>query len=277
MPKYKILTAREQEIIDKKIKWLSLTQNESNILSKSIRPKLKEISKINASKLLNKLEYNQKGLSLENKIKKIIIENVKNVASIIIFGSAIQTNYKNYNDIDILIITKDRQWKSPGDKYDIITKLTERANNLRLNIDIQLTDKNSFYLQYSSNPSLIYQLKDSKIIYGKTRIPTKVELSKLDLRMKLDWSDIDDEESNGIEIYQSLRNVILVRLLLNKIVDNEFLVRSVDDELGRNLIARLKNNTASKFERKITLVYIKELSEKTDKEIKEAKWEKIVL
>ena len=277
MPKYKILTAREQEIIDKKIKWLSLTQNESNILSKSIRPKLKEISKINASKLLNKLEYNQKGLSLENKIKKIIIENVKNVASIIIFGSAIQTNYKNYNDIDILIITKDRQWKSPGDKYDIITKLTERANNLRLNIDIQLTDKNSFYLQYSSNPSLIYQLKDSKIIYGKTRIPTKVELSKLDLRMKLDWSDIDDEESNGIEIYQSLRNVILVRLLLNKIVDNEVLVRSVDDELGRNLITRLKNNTASKFERKITLVYIKELSEKTDKEIKEAKWEKIVL
>ena len=272
-----ILTTREREIIDKKIKGLSLTQNESNILSKSVRPKLTEISKINAPKLLNKLEYNQKGLSLENKIKKLVVENVKNIASIIIFGSAIQTNYKDYNDVDVLIITKNKQWKSLGDKYDMISRLTKLANNIGLNTDIQLTNKHSFYLQYSSNPSLIYQLKDSKIIYGKIKIPKRAELSKLDLRMKLDWSDIDDEESDGIEIYQSLRNVILVRLLLDKIVDNEFLVKSVNNELGKNLIERLKNNITSKFERKLALKYIKELSEKTDREIKGAKWEKIVL
>ena len=272
-----ILTTREREIIDKKIKGLSLTQNESNILSKSVRPKLTEISKINAPKLLNKLEYNQKGLSLENKIKKLVLENVKNIASIIIFGSAIQTNYKDYNDVDVLIITKNKQWKSLGDKYDMISRLTKLANNIGLNTDIQLTNKHSFYLQYSSNPSLIYQLKDSKIIYGKIKIPKRAELSKLDLRMKLDWSDIDDEESDGIEIYQSLRNVILVRLLLDKIVDNEFLVKSVNNELGKNLIERLKNNITSKFERKLALKYIKELSEKTDREIKGAKWEKIVL
>src|SRR3989338_1300392 len=96
-----ILTGRENEIIDKKTKGLSLTQNESNILSKTIRPKLKEISQINAPLLLNKIEYNQKSKSIENKIKKIILNNISKVDSIIICGSAIQTNYKEYNDIDI--------------------------------------------------------------------------------------------------------------------------------------------------------------------------------
>ena len=43
MIKPNILTAREKEIIEKKIKGISLTQNESNILSKYVRPKLKEI------------------------------------------------------------------------------------------------------------------------------------------------------------------------------------------------------------------------------------------
>ena len=43
----KILTSREKEIINKKINGISLTQNESNILSKSIRPKLREVSEIN--------------------------------------------------------------------------------------------------------------------------------------------------------------------------------------------------------------------------------------
>ena len=95
--------------------------------------------------------------------------------------------------------------------------------------------------------------------------------------MKLDWSDIDDEDSQSSELYQSLRNIILVRLLLNKIVNNEFLKEGVIKELGESVVAKLKNNTASKLERKLALHYIRELSEKTDKEIKESKWEKIVL
>ena len=70
----KVLTTREKEIINKKIKGLSLTQNESNILSRYIRPKLKEIKKINPGLLLDKLDYNQKARSIENKIKKMIQE-----------------------------------------------------------------------------------------------------------------------------------------------------------------------------------------------------------
>ncbi|MEK6850550.1 MAG: hypothetical protein AABX85_03170 [Nanoarchaeota archaeon] len=277
MVNYTILTNREKEIINKKLKGISLTQNESNILSKSIRHKLTEISKINAHVLLNKLEYNQKSKSIENKIKKLILENLKEVRSILIYGSAIQNNYKDYKDIDVLIITNKKIWSSTGDKYNLIMKLTDSAKRLSLNLDIQVIDISAFYNEYSHSPSLIYQLKDYKEIYGKIKLPSKTELSKLDLRMKLDWSDIDDEDSDGNEIYQSLRNVLLVRLLLKKIVDNQSLRESVNKELGNNTIFRLKNNIASKSEKKLILQYIKQLSEKTDEEIKKAPWEKIAL
>lgn len=270
-----ILTERENEIINKKLKALGLTQNESNILSKYVRPKLKEIKKINADTLLNKLEYNQKAKSIEIKIKKIVLENLNEVKAILVYGSAIQTNYKNYNDIDLLIITESKTWDSSGRKYDVIIKLTDIAKKIGLNLDIQLIDVNSFYKIFSMSPSLIYQLKDHKIIYGKIRIPSKIQLSKLDLRMKLDWSDIDDLSSNGNEIYQSLRNVLLVRLLLNKIVNNEILRENLSKSIGDYLLTKLKKNTASKTEKRIVLEYIKDLSRKTDEEIKRAKWEKI--
>ena len=277
MVKHSILTQRERQIIDKKIEGISLTQNESNILSKVVRPKLREISKISASTLLNKLEYNQKAKSIENKLRELVLRNIKNVKAIILYGSAIQTNYKEYNDIDVLIVTKDKDWNTIGDKYDSISKLTKIAKDAGLNADIQLVDKKSFEIQYPHNPSLIYQLKDSKIIHGAIKIPSKRELSKLDLRMKLDWSDIDDEESSSSELYQSFRNIVLVRLLLHRIINNELLREEVIKELGEKLVAKLKNNTATKLERKLALHYIRKLSEETDKEILESKWEKIVL
>src|SRR3989344_7557457 len=108
MVKYSILTEREKEIINKKLRGLSLTQNESNILSKSVRNKLREICKINARALLDKLEYNQIAKSIEKKIKKLVLGNMKDVKAVLIYGSAIQTNYKYYNDIDIFIITNKK-------------------------------------------------------------------------------------------------------------------------------------------------------------------------
>jgi hypothetical protein len=156
-------------------------------------------------------------------------------------------------------------------------ELENSAKRIALNLDIQLIDLYSFNIEYSKSPSLIYQLDDSKIIYGKIELSKNKELTKLDLRMKLDWSDIDDEDSEGKEIYLALRNVILVRLLTNKIVNNSLLRESVYKEIGRNIIERLKNNNISKTEKRIILNYIKQLSEKTDKEIINAKWEKIVL
>ena len=145
--------------------------------------------------------------------------------------------------------------------------MTENAKFLNLPLDIQIVDKVSFYQQYPHNPSLIYQLKDCRIIYGNIKIPKKIKLTRIDLRMKLDWSDIVDEHSEGNEIYHAIRNTILVRLLLKGVIDNTLLYKKLIEQIGINLLTNLKNNTASKLEKKIAMNYLNKLTELTRKEI----------
>lgn len=280
MIKIELLTKNENKVLNKKLNHKTLTQVESNYLSRSIRPKLKkfeELKKIDISSILHKIDYNQKGIAVENKIKKLAKEMIKELDSIIIYGSVVQTNYHSYNDIDVLIITKKKTWSKLKEKYSLIKSVKEKAKDIGLNLDLQIIAKKDFYLEYPSSPSLIYQLKDSKIIYGKIIIPSKMRLHNIDLHMKLDWSKMHDPQPKGKEIYNALRNTILVRLILNKIIDNSKLKESLYEELGKNLIERLKNNHESKLDRKTALNYLKELSELTRKEIKGGLWEKIEL
>jgi len=271
----KIITIREKEIISKKMKGISLTQNESNILSRYIRPKLREMLKIKPDIILNSIEYNQKARAIENKIKKVILENIPRVDSIILCGSAVQNNYKEYNDIDVIVATKKVLTKSQKKKAELVEKAEKTGKNESLNLDIQIYAKKSILSQYSHNPSLIYQLKDSKIIYGKIKIPSKIALSSLDLRMKLDWSEGLDSNSNSEEIYYSIRNAMLVLLLINKEVDNYKLRKNLIDILGIDLLNKLRNNTASKLEKKLALNYLNLITIYLEKELKNPKWEKI--
>ncbi|MCX6751011.1 MAG: hypothetical protein NTZ83_06120 [Candidatus Pacearchaeota archaeon] len=272
----RILTDREIEVINKKINNERLTQLDSNILTRAVRPKLKQILDINANYLLKRLSYNPTYRIIENKIKKILLSSIPNIQAIILVGSAAQTNYTEYNDLEIIVITKTRIWDKKYERENIIVGLEKKAKKIGLNLDIQIISKKAFLASYSNNPSLIYQLKDNKIIYGKIKIPNKIELSKLDLLMKLDWSDPSDIK-NGKEIYECIRNLWLVKLLIKKIIDNNKHSSEIINELGRDLIMRLKNNTASSLERKLALNYLTRLLKDTEKEIKEAKWEKIVL
>ncbi len=271
----KILTKREKEIINKRIKGFSLTQNESNILSKFIRPKLREASQINSDMLLNKLEYNQRAGSIENKIKKIVLKNVSQVDSIIICGSAVQNNYKEYNDIDVIIATKKRLTKNKKKKRELIEKIEKTGENEALNLDIQIYAKNSILNQYPHNPSLIYQLKDSKTIYGKLNIYGRIILSRLDLMMKLDWSEGLDIYSRADEIYYAIRNAMLVLFLMNKKIDNYELRKNLINVLGVDLLVKLRNNQASKIEKKLALNYLNLMVNYLETELKNPKWEKI--
>lgn len=270
----KILTAREREIINKKIKGYSMTQNESNILSKFVRPKLKEINQIDSDALLRKLEYNQKAKSIENEIKKIILKNVPQVDSIIICGSAIQNNYKEYNDIDVIVATK----KIIANKKkirEIIKKVEMAGREESLNLDVQIYAKKLILFKYSHNPSLIYQLKDSKTIYGKLKRYEKVNLTGLDLRMKLDWSEGLDINSGADEIYYAVRNAMLVLLLMNKKIDNHKLRENLINVFGYDLLAKLRSNKASKLEKKLALNYLNLMVNYLETELKKPKWEKI--
>jgi predicted nucleotidyltransferase len=267
-----IITIREKEIIEKKLRGIQLTQNESNILSKYIRPKLKEISRIDSEEILKKIEYNQKARPLENKIKKIILKHIPNVASIIICGSAIQSNYQKYNDIDLIVAVKKPINKE--EKRKILNNIEIVEKQECINLDIQIYSKDAIISQYPHNPSLIYQLKDSKIIYGKLDIPKKISLSPLDLRMKLDWSEADNN-SKPEEIYYAIRNSLLVLLLMHKKVDNYELKNNMINSLGENIIEKLRNNLVSKSEKKLALSYLKMLVYSLESELKNAKWEKI--
>jgi len=274
MIKSNIFTKKELEIIGKKLKNKKLTQVDSNYLTRFIRPKLKEMVSMDPKFLLDKMEYNQKIKSIEGRIRKLILRNIKNVQSIIIYGSAIQTNYKDYNDIDILIVTKDKiNFK---EKYRRIIAIKKILSKYHIKADLEIYDKKTVEKSYSHSPSLIYQLKDKKLIYGKLNLKNKIELYNIDLKMKLDWSNLEDNPE-GIEIYKALRNVILVRLLLNQIVDNKKLKESLNEEIGKNLLERLKNNQESNIDRKIALIYLNTLLKQTEKGIGNKLWEKLDL
>lgn len=269
-----IFTRKELDVIHKKMNNMRLNQTDSNYLTRFIRPKLREISAIDAKSLLNKMEYNQKIKSIENKIRKIILKGLNNVEAIILYGSAVQNNYQNYNDIDIIIVTKSKIYEHEIDKYKKIKELKDILKSNSIISDIELISKENLINSYKNSPTLIYQLKDYKIIYGKIKIPEKIELYNIDLHMKLDWSNIHNPRPTGQEIYSAIRNTILVRLLLNKIIDNRKLKESIYEELGRNLIERLKNNNESKLDKKIALSYLKNLIQETRKEIGVNLWEK---
>lgn len=272
----KILTCREIEVINKKLNNKKLTQLDSNILTRAIRPKLKQIAGIDAQHLLERLSYNPAQRAIENKIIKLILANVKEVGAIILVGSAVQTSYSGYNDIDVIIVTKRKVWEKKYEKENIISGLERKAKESGLDLDVQIISKKAFLESCPHNPSLIYQLKDNKLIYGRIKIPKKIETSKLDLRMKLDWSEPLGKQS-GKEIYECIRNLWLVKLLSKGIVDNSRLTIELVNELGKDLLSRLKNNKASKLEKKVALNYLIRKLKETEQELKEAKWEKIRL
>lgn len=272
-----ILTKKEVEVIGKKLQNMRLSQQDSNYLSRFVRPKLREISLIDAGSLLSKLEYNQKIASIEKRIKRIILKKIKEVESITLYGSAIQNNYKNYNDLDVLVIVKRKFWKKLREKYKKTLEVKETAKKYSLNLDLGVYDKKTFQKSYPYNISLIYQLKDRKTIYGHLKLPSRIEIPKLDLRMKVDYSILGDGENSGPEIYKAIRNLILISLILKKIVNNRELVNSVNKEIGENLADRLRSNKEVDIDRKIAFLHLNQLLKLILKKLKESKWEKIVL
>jgi len=272
-----ILTNKEKKIIRKKLSNKKLSQSERNRLSRAIRPKLREISQIDSKEILEKIDYNPHIISIENRIINTIKNNIQELDSIILYGSVVQTNYHSYNDIDIIIVTKLKIYSSEIEKYRKIREIRNILKTDSIISDIEIISKDSLIESYKNSPTLIYELKDHKVIYGNIKIPKDIELYKIDLQMKLGWSDIPFSKPAGDEVYRALRNTVLVRLLLNKIVDNSKLKQSLYDELGKNLIERLKKNQQSKTELKYSLSYLKRLVEDTRKQLRGDSWEKIEL
>ena len=274
-----LLTKRELEVIDKKLNKMKLTQQDSNYLSKYVRPKLMEMSLIDSNRLLLQLKYSQKIPAIEKRIKRLILAHVKNVGSITIYGSAVYNNYNNYNDIDVIVAVKRKFWKKLGEKYRLIIEIKNKAKKQGLSLDLEIYTEEEIYKSYPSNASLIYQLRNSKTIYGMLKLPSKMEVYKLALRMKADYSIIEDNlsEISGLELYRAIRNLWVIILIMDKIIDNVLLNKTIEDELGKNLVHKLKDNLCTLTEKRIAFLYLNELLKNTLDDLDREKWEKLQL
>jgi predicted nucleotidyltransferase len=268
-----LLTKREIEVINKRLAHKKLSQQDSNYLSRFVRPKLREMMQIDSRLLLSRLEYNQKIKSIENKIKSLILQNIKDVSSITLYGSIIYSNYRNYRDIDVLVSVTKKSWEKPGEKYRLITKIKKQARKKGMNLDIKIFTDREIYSSYPSNITLIYELKDSKTIYGRLLYPRKVAIDNSVLRFHLDYSyfvleDIKENSLNeitGRELYSAIRNLWLIRLVLNRCIDNKSLIDVLNSELGENTITSLKDNTASVAQKRIAFIYLEDIYKRTER------------
>ncbi len=171
---------------------------------------------------------------------------------------------------------KKSSWKKLGEKYALIIELKKEGKKHGINLDIEIYDEKTILSSYSSNRTLIYQLNDKKTIYGALKVPKRREIQKIELRMKADYSIIDDDET-GIEIYRAIRNLWLIKSVMNGVVDNMKLNKTIEDELGKNRVLRLKSGKDLKTDRTISMIYLNDLLKKVLKKLDEARWEKIAL
>ncbi len=285
MPKESLLlTRREMEVIDKRLKQKKLSQQDSNYLSRFVRPKLREMSLIDSRLLLKKLEYNQKIKAVENKVRRLILANMRDVVSITLYGSIVYSNYTSHKDIDVLVSVKSKFWKTLGEKYRLIAKIKNQAKGL--NLDIKIYHNKDIYESYPTNITLIYELSDSKTIYGALEYPKIVHIDNAVLKFHMDYSysillDIKENGASGLhgkEIYSAIRNLWIIRFIMKKIVDNRQLIAILNYELGESMINSLKEGAASKAKKEMASIYLEELYGRTEKDIgkvnEEIKWER---
>lgn len=282
-----ILTDRELEVINRKLSHRSLTQQDSNYLCKYVRPKLKQITELDSRWLLSRLEYNQKVHSVETKIKLLVLKHIKHVSAILIYGSAVYNNYKDYNDIDVMILVKKKSWSKLGEKYLMISALKKAAKDAALNLDIKVFASKDVYYSYPSNIALIYELSDCKVIYGVLALKRKVNLTQLDLRMHLDYSystllSIEEDKLDGLkemrakELYSAIRNLVVVHLILQKKVSNIALNNTLKMLIGEDIIKNLKKNTNSLEYKELGHIALKMWYKIVRKEVMEMKEDIII-
>ncbi len=102
---------REQEIIRKQLAGERLLQWERNILSRSIRKKLKVVGKLAEFKEEFSLEHNADNKKIIEDAKNKILESEwkENIAAIMLFGSFADGTFTKRSDIDLAVVFRKNQ------------------------------------------------------------------------------------------------------------------------------------------------------------------------
>tara|TARA_Y100000310_G_C20605260_1_gene775154 strand:+ start:608 stop:1450 length:843 start_codon:yes stop_codon:yes gene_type:complete len=259
-----ILSKREIDVVIKRLGNKHLTQTESNYLSRSIRPKLREAEYASKNNLLSLLDYRRKkherkNLLIRNKILAALSTLSKQIKAIILFGSFVQNHHTKYRDIDVLIVFKKKQWQKSIDRHNLAKQIEK---DVPLTIDVQLTTITDLQKTYPYSPLLQTQLEEYEIIYGKVTLPKHKLINKPYLNQQLLEIEPILELSRSLDpnkIYTVLRQCIAVKQFLNKSISNKALEKTITNNIGATTVKSLKDNTATNIQRKIALTYAKAL------------------
>jgi len=184
-----------------------------------------------------------------------------------------------------MILVKKKSWNKLGEKYMLISSIKKSAKMQGLNIDLKIYPSRDVYYSYPSNIALIFQLADYKVVYGVIKLPQHIDLSKLDLRMHLDYSysiilmvkEHGLKEIAAIEIYRAIRNLVIVKMILKKEVNNRTVLAALNDILGKDVAVQLKNNTDLIPYKRIGNIILDRIYKTTRKEVNELNNDSMVI
>lgn len=260
----KILSNREIDVIVKRLANKSISRVESNYLSRSIRPKLRAAEIASSLKLLSLLDYRRKKYEREKKIlKKKIISSVKkhisikNLKAIVLYGSYIRNKHSNYRDIDVMILLKNKIWKSSAEKSKIQNNIVAECS---LKLDVQLIVYRELAEGFPYSPILQTELEEYQVIYGKlyldkARIIDKEYLLSrlLEVEYVLElWKKI-----NSKYIYGALRSCLAIELFLEGKISNELIIRKIRENIGEITADSLIESRADILQKEIGFRYLK--------------------
>ncbi len=108
-----VFTRLELRIIEKQVQGIKLSQYEKNVLSRSIRPKLRFIEKCCAYSSQFRLK---KGQESEKKISEALeeIKKYDGVAEVRVFGSYLTGKFDDKSDIDVSVEFRNTSKKKAG-------------------------------------------------------------------------------------------------------------------------------------------------------------------
>lgn len=265
-----ILSPKEIQTILKRLKNKPITQTESNYLSRSIRPKLQAAEQATQLNILSKLDYKRKKYQrndqeLKKQILNAIPKNIqKQIKAIILYGSYLTTNHTNYKDIDLLIILKKKLWSNLKEKSKLKQKI---ESNTQPPLDITITTEKSLKEHMPYNPILQSQMQTHKIIHGNITLPKTKKRNKpylYQLAAEIEAIKGMNKIMTARELYHAIRTSIAIIIYLKGNVNNDKIERNMKNILGKEVIKGLRQGKLTKLQRKITIIYLKQLYQRLE-------------
>ncbi|MBI4918830.1 hypothetical protein HY837_02795 [archaeon] len=205
-----------------------------------IKPLLKEIPK-KTLYFYNAENIEPIKINIINQVFLIIENNIEFYDNIIITGSFLEKGF-NFNDLDILIISKEKI------DADFLKNILEKSIGIKMHLILM----NNAELIKGLSIDPLYQMMISKCVSEKRliyRLKNEINYKLLDLQLLKSKSLIDNfDVLDGKEKYYLTKNMIAIRLFLqNERLNNKKIDETVKEELKTNPDS-IKNNLLEKKE-----------------------------